>query len=227
MPARYGQIFSGHETLLESHRGYDPGALELARGIAGALGAPFLYSTTTRLLVELNRSLHHRDLFSKITKGLDEQERQWLIQNYYMPYRNRVEKAICDLCGTNRKVLHISVHSFTPVLRGDRRNADIGLLYDPRRKQEQRFCRVWAEQLRSEWPQLRVRMNYPYQGRADGMTTHLRQRFPIRAYAGIELEVNQKHFTSGRSEWNAFKFVVVNSLLRALDRLHRSAHARS
>ena len=221
VPARYTKLFAPYEKELDSHRGYDPGALELARAVASALGAPFLYSTTTRLLIELNRSANHKGLFSKVTNKLDESEQDWLIQNYYMPYQNRVEKAIGDLCGRNRKVLHLSVHSFAPVMKGERRNAEIGLLYDPRRPMEKSFCRAWREVLRNEWPQYRVRMNYPYQGKADGFTTQLRKRFPVKAYAGIEVEVNQKHYQSSRREWNALKFVVVNSLLRTLQEMHK------
>ena len=216
VPARYTKLFAPYERDVNSHRGYDPGALEIARAVSSALGAPFLYSTTTRLLVELNRSANHHGLFSKVTRKLNDDEREWLIQNYYMPYQNRVEKAIGDLYGGNRRVLHLSVHSFAPVLKGERRNADIGLLYDPRRAMEKKFCRRWREVLREEWPQYKVRMNYPYQGKADGFTTQLRKRFPIKAYAGVEVEVNQKHHSGARSEWNAFKFVIVNSLLRTL-----------
>ncbi len=216
VPARYTKLFAPHEKDLNSHRGYDPGALELARAVAGALGAPFLYSTTTRLLIELNRSANHKGLFSKVTNKLDQDEQEWLIQNYYMPYQNRVEKAVCDLCGGNRNVLHLSIHSFAPIMKGERRNADIGLLYDPRRPMEKKFCHAWRDVLREQWGQYRVRMNYPYRGRADGFTTQLRKRFPVKAYAGVEVEMNQKHHRSSRRDWNAFKFVVVNSLLRTL-----------
>ncbi len=216
VPARYAELFAPYQKDLNSHRGYDPGALEIARAIAGALGAPFLYSTTTRLLVELNRSANQHGIFSKVTGKLDESERHWLMQHYYTPYQNRVEKAICDLCGRNRKVLHLAIHSFAPVAKGKRRNADIGLLYDPGRSAEKRLCRTWGDVLREEWSDYKVRMNYPYRGTADGFTKHLRERFPARAYAGVEVEVNQKFYSASRREWNAFKFVVVNSLLRTL-----------
>ena len=38
-----------------------------------------------------------------------------------------------------KQVLHVAVHSFTPVLHGERRNADVGLLYDPARPRERAF----------------------------------------------------------------------------------------
>jgi len=42
VPAAYCAAFAGAEPLLRTHRGWDPGALVLARQMAGALGAPLL-----------------------------------------------------------------------------------------------------------------------------------------------------------------------------------------
>lgn len=216
VPARFQSHFKGHAALLETHRGYDPGALELARSLAGALGAPILYSTTTRLLIELNRSLGHPQLFSECVEALGPEERDWLIQNYYMPYQRRVEKAIESIHARNRRVLHLSVHSFTPVLHKQKRNADIGLLYDPRREREKAFCKRWADALRSEWPAYRVRMNYPYAGRANSLATLFRRRFPLKAYSGIELQFNQKFVENADYDWSALKTTLVNSLIATI-----------
>ena len=57
VPPRYRYLFEGIEHLLDTHEGYDPGALALAETLANTLAAPLVASTTTRLLVELNRSL--------------------------------------------------------------------------------------------------------------------------------------------------------------------------
>ena len=76
IPAKYWPLFRRHRGLLESHRGYDPGALALARDFAAALDAELVYSTTSRLLVELNRSAWHRSLFSEVSRTLPEDERR-------------------------------------------------------------------------------------------------------------------------------------------------------
>ena len=39
IPARYRPLFRRHRAALESHRGYDPGALAVARDIAAAFDA--------------------------------------------------------------------------------------------------------------------------------------------------------------------------------------------
>src|SRR4051794_18522943 len=94
IPARYRPLFKPHRKLLESHRGYDPGALALARDFAEAYGAELVYSTTSRLLVELNRSPNHRQIFSEVTLGVAPAERERLLQQYYWPYRKRVEAQV-------------------------------------------------------------------------------------------------------------------------------------
>ncbi len=108
------------------------------------------------------------------------------------------------------RALHISVHSFTPVLRGVRRSADIGLLYDSRRILEKELVKSWLWTLSLESPH-RVRRNYPYLGRSDGFTTALRRQFPAARYLGIELEINQRLLTSAAQEPFA-RGVVVESL---------------
>ena len=75
IPRRYAKAFAAHRALLDSHRGWDAGALALARQLAKALDAPLIRSETSRLLVDLNRSEHHRALFSAISRALPDEER--------------------------------------------------------------------------------------------------------------------------------------------------------
>src|SRR5690606_21042231 len=104
-------------------------------------------------------------------------ERALVLERYYRPYRGAVEAAVA---GAARRgaVLHVSVHSFTPVLDGDVRRADVGLLFDPRRAGEAACAAAWRDALRIALPRgTVVRRNYPYRGTADGFTTQLRKRF--------------------------------------------------
>src|SRR5688572_4406650 len=167
VPPRYRHLFRRHRAALESHRGYDPGALALARDFAAAFDAELVYSTTSRLLVELNRSPDHRQLFSEVTGALPAPEREALLRRYYYPYREWVEAQVRDAAEAGTRIVHVSSHSFTPVLDGDVRRADIGLLYDPRRRAEVDFCLAWQRELGPGAPKLVVRRNYPYRGYDD------------------------------------------------------------
>jgi predicted N-formylglutamate amidohydrolase len=123
-----------------------------------------------------------------------------------------VEQRVAEATAARRRVIHISAHSFVPVLNGYTRNADIGLLYDPGRPTERALCARWRQSLGARASRLRVRRNYPYRGYADGLTTHLRRRYGRRGYVGVEIEVNQKHVLAGERQWRMLRKVLVQSV---------------
>lgn len=213
VPADCRQFFAGREEELQSHRGFDPGALSLARDLARALEAPLVASTVSRLVVELNRSLGHRQLFSEALRGAPKAFREKILAHHYHPYREQVFTLVAETVAAGRRVVHISSHSFTPVLEGKVRDADIGLLYDPGRPGEVAFCDAWQAALTAFAPRFKVRRNYPYTGKSDGFCTGLRRRFPDEAYVGVELEINQKHFLVRGASWRSLRQEVVRSLL--------------
>lgn len=197
VPLRYAALFRGRAKLLQSHRGWDPGALELARHLARRFRAPLFRGVVTRLLVDLNRSLQSPTLFSEYALRLEEKQRLELLARYWEPYRHAVRHRIEEELHRRRRVLHFSVHSFTPRGRGEHRPTDVGLLHDPARAAEARVCRALRGALQRELPELRIDMNEPYSGVSDGLTTTLRAEFPRSRYLGVEIEVNQR-FPRGR-----------------------------
>jgi len=211
IPRPYAKAFAGHDALLTSHRGWDPGALVLARRFASALNAPLIATTVSRLLIEVNRSLHHRQVFSAVTRVLPESTRRQIADRYYTPHRHRVRQAMQVALRKRGLVLHVSVHTFTPVLDDEVRQADIGLLYDPRRPRESAFCKQWQRTIRALDDSLVVRRNYPYRGSSDGLTTELRRQLGPR-YLGIELEVNQRFPLADPTGWRRLQRLLVQSL---------------
>jgi predicted N-formylglutamate amidohydrolase len=215
VPHAFAALFSGREALLDSHRGWDPGALDLARQMADALRVPLHAATTTRLLVDLNRSIGHRQLFSEFTRALPPARRKDIVDRHYRPHRQAIETDIGRVVASGRRVIHVASHSFTPTLNDVPRRADVAWLYDPRRPGEVAFAQSWMRELARVAPELRLRRNYPYRGRGDGLTAALRRRHPDAAYVGIELEVNQS-FVEQRGPWDRLKAVLIASLKKAL-----------
>jgi predicted N-formylglutamate amidohydrolase len=216
VPSRYRPLFAGFAALLRTHRGYDAGALALARDMSNALGAPLFVSTTSRLLIDLNRSIGHPRLYSDATRGAPAGVRREILATHYLPYRTRVEAHVAGAVARGDRVIHLACHSFTPELDGAVRNAGVGLLYDPARPGEVELCRRWQLRLRERAPGLRVRRNYPYTGRSDGFAGWLRRRFPDEAYLGVELEINQTHVLHGGRQWRALRRTVIETLQSAL-----------
>lgn len=211
MPAEWAGLFAGHEAVLQSHRGWDPGTLVLAEALASRLKAPLLLGKVTRLLVDLNRSRGHPRHFSEFTRRLAAERRSELVERYWQPhwsaYREHIEAAPSGL-------IHLACHSFTPELNGRLRTAEIGLLYDPARTRERRFAQALARSIRTLRPDLRVRMNYPYRGTANGMGQQHRRWFSEARLLTLELEINSGLLAS--PQWFAIRDAVVEACRRSV-----------
>lgn len=213
VPEDYSSLFTGADEILNSHRGWDPGSLELGQLLAEKTDSKLFAHSFTRLFIELNRSIGHPKLFSEFSRSLSKSEKQAIIEKYYQAHRNNVVEAIRQNVSKNRLTIHISVHTFTPVLDEKERNFEIGLLYDPKRKREKDFCQNWRSQLNKILPEFKIRMNQPYKGISDGFTTFLRKTFDENLYLGIELEVNQKLHFEGTDSWKKICSDIAKSVI--------------
>jgi predicted N-formylglutamate amidohydrolase len=217
VPERYRPLFGGMvEHLLPTHRGWDPGALLLAHEMAERFAAPLYFEETTRLLVDLNRSVGNPELHSEASRHLTLQERREILDVYYHPHRQKVDAAVAEAVRAGDRVIHLASHSFTPELNGHVRTADIGMLYDPGRPGEVAFASAWLRALKAADPQLRLRRNYPYLGKSDGVTMALRRKHPPERYVGLELEVNQRYVEAGGPAWAKIRRTLVETLGTAL-----------
>jgi len=222
-PAPFDALFRGRERLLASHRGYDRGALAMGRDLARLLDAPYVAATVSRLVVELNRPPDDPAFFSDIMQRAPARYRALAVRRYALPHRQRIDALVAAALTAGKRVVHLGAHSFTPVRNGIVRDADIGLLYDPRRPFERALCAQWKRALHRLAPHWTVRLNYPYRGSDPGLTTELRKAHPSDAYAGIELEVNQKWPRAGGRRWDEARGIVVASLAAALERVDVTA----
>lgn len=191
IPKQYTSLFSASQNLLNTHAGIDFGALHIAEHLKETLHCELISADTSRLLIDCNRSLFHKQCFSEISQDLPLEERQRIINQYYLPFRQEVTDLIKNHIAQGSQVWHLSIHSFTPVMHDVVRNADIGLLYDPRRIAEKVLAKQWQQEFKKQAPQYRVRRNYPYTGISDGFTSILRKQWPEEDYVGLELESNQ------------------------------------
>ncbi len=194
VPEVYKKYFRDFNDVLSTHRGFDIGALGTAEIISKLIGAPLIGSEVSRLLIDLNRSPGSKNLFSKASRQLSSQEKAKILEKYYFTHHFKVQTHLRESLKKSQRILHIAVHSFTPVWQGSTRNADVGILYDPKSNFEFQFASKLRIYLKSAAPQIRIRMNYPYKGTSDGLTKILRASLGNKKYAGIEIEINQSFF---------------------------------
>jgi N-formylglutamate amidohydrolase len=215
IPAPYRRLFRGQRALLDSHRGYDPGSLVMSKALASAFAAPLVASTVSRLLIDLNRSIGHPQLFSTVTRAAPAQTRAQIVEQHYRPYRMQVERLI-----------------WQAVARGASRDPHfVAQLYRGAGWQGARRRCGFALPPRSAWGGRGVR---PLEGNAGGIgsgtsrTPQLplcrkRRRVNLALacalaqchYVGIELEVNQGIVFAAGRRWTALRRMLIDSLRTA------------
>ena len=218
VPHAYHHLFIDAEDILQTHRGYDTGALSVAKELSDELRAKLFFNEISRLIIDTNRSLNTADLFSEYTSHLKAPAKEHIIEHYYTPYRERLERYILNHLG-RKPLLHLSVHTFTPIMNGVERGVDIGLLFDENNPIEREFCNHWRQLLVEVLPQKNVMLNVPYNGSDDGFTTHMRQK-ATGEYLGIEIEINQKY--AGTNEMKTFVNALIKTIDRAIDLTNKS-----
>ncbi len=175
---------------LDTHWGIDIGAAEVSRQVLAATGGVGVLSQFCRLVCDPNRAPADPTLILprvedhplSFNQGLTAAERQRRIDTFHTPYHQAVEATI-EAHGD--RPLLISMHSFTPVWRGRRRQLDVGVLFED--------CEEASRALAGRLANLDLltQLNEPYSamnGMAYSVTRHGR-RFGLEH---IELEINQR-----------------------------------
>lgn len=104
------------------HIAHDIGALGLAVGLAARLDSPAIASDFSRLVIDPNRGEDDPTLIMQLYDGtiipanrhLDAEARAWRLNALYRPYH----AALAGLAAARPDRAILSVHSFTPCLRG-------------------------------------------------------------------------------------------------------------
>jgi len=181
--------------LLRSHWGYDPGAWNLTRELARRLGAGAIGGRWSRLVIDVNRRVDDPSLVLQtvggtpvsFNAGLDLAEIERRIFAYHAPYHQEVDRWILRRTVRGSRPLLLAVHSFTDVLRGRRREFEIGILYEKHRA----MAHAVGRSLRGAgWS---VRYNQPYSG-MKGMMYAADRHGTHHGLPCLELEVNQALF---------------------------------
>lgn len=186
---------------LRDHIGWDLGAEEVQREIARRLRVPRVASRWSRLLVDCNRAPDNAGLILGESDGVavpgnarvSAAERRRRIRLYHEPYHAAVDAMVAR---TRRRhpdaeVRILSLHSFTPVMNGEKRRLDVGVLFDDHPE----LARRLGSRLRARgW---RVRYNEPYSGLA-GLIYSARRHGESHRVPYVELEINNALLRSRR-----------------------------
>lgn len=156
------------------HIAYDIGARGVALELARLLDAPALLTRFSRLVIDPNRGEDDPTLLMRIYDGTiipgnrhaDAVERERRLEAWHRPYHAAVTTAIDAMEATGIDPFLISIHSYTPQLRGRAlRPWHVGIL----RGNDERLALPLVARLRAEGD-LCVGDNQPYAGELEGDT---------------------------------------------------------
>ncbi len=150
------------------HLAIDIGAGSLTEFIADAVGVTAVVAQYSRLVVDLNRDLMDTSAFLPFGDGILVPGNNGLRQNdkdaradaIYWPYHSAVDEQVERLLAFGTPPAFISIHSFTPVLNGESRPWEIGVLWD----KDESLKQIFIEDFRAEG--FNVGDNEPYSGKA-------------------------------------------------------------
>lgn len=174
-----------------AHIAWDPGALGLARGLSRALDAPLVSAGISRLIYDLNRPPHSPGAMAARSEIYDipgnaaigTAERLRRTELIYLPFHDALHGEIARRIASGNPPVVVTVHSFTPVYFGKRRDVELGVIHDG----DPTFANaVLAEA--SARTGLLCRLNEPYSA-ADGVTHTLRLQATPYGLAHAMLEV--------------------------------------
>ncbi len=215
IPDRYAGLGLSPE-ILNSHIAWDPGARAVAERIGENLGAPLIACEYSRLLFDCNRPPDRADAICEESDninipgnhGLTSAERQRRAEDFYFPFYARIEEA------AKNKSAIVTIHSFTPVYKGKKRDVELGILHDVDSRLADALLEIIANHT-----DLTVKRNEPY-GPADGVTHTLKAHALPDGKLNVMIEIRNDLIADAPSQTTIADMLsrVIADALTALDR---------
>ena len=126
------------EAELKRHIAYDIGAEGVARGLAQLLDAPLILNRFSRLIYDCNRAPEHVSAMPEASevfsipgnKNLTTTQKQQRIDEIYRPFHRALEDVLDRRAARHMPTAVVSIHSFTRIYHGKKREVDLGVLFD-------------------------------------------------------------------------------------------------
>lgn len=185
VPPAYGDLGMAAADFTR-HIAYDIGAATATHRMAALLEAPALLTTYSRLLIDPNRGATDPTLVMRVSDGaivpgnarIDEAEIRRRTARWWQPYRDRIDATLDAMLATGTVPAIVSMHSFTPFMKGVARPWHVGLLWDADQRLAGPLLHALAEEPDLQPAPERIGDNEPYDGALPGdtMETHATRR---------------------------------------------------
>jgi predicted N-formylglutamate amidohydrolase len=190
------------QSELVRHIAWDLGAEQVARRLSRLMDAPLVLQRYSRLAYDCNRPPDAADAMPEISETTDIPGNRNLspaaklarIREIYRPFHGAITDLLDGRAAAGVRSLVVSIHSFTPVYKGERRTVELGILHD----QDARLSR----KLITSFPGVDARLNEPY-GPTDGVLHTLTLHAAPRQLRRVMIEMRNDLIADGRGqdEW--------------------------
>ncbi|KAA2315166.1 N-formylglutamate amidohydrolase [Pseudooceanicola sediminis] len=189
IPASLGGLGLSQADRL-SHAVWDPGALDLATAMSERLHAPLVAGRVSRLVYDCNRPpdvpsampVRSETIDVPGNAALTPAQRAARTDAIYRPFQAALSAVLERHGGAV-----VTVHSFTPLWHGTRRDTEIGLLHDSDARLATAMMTNWSGPLKAE-------LNAPYSA-TDGVTHTLAEHAIPRGRLNVMIEVRNDLLT--------------------------------
>lgn len=210
------------DTEMERHIAWDIGIAGVTRHLSGRLDATAVLQAYSRLVIDCNRNPDWPTAMPEVSeytpipgnRDLTQADRAARIAAIFTPYHDRITALLDARASAGRRTVLVAMHSFTPSFKGERRDMQVGVLYN----KDLRMAGIMLDLLRAEGD-LVVGDNAPY-----AITEASDYGIPVhgakRGLSHVEIEIRQDLIEdeSGQRAW-AERFARL--LPQAVDRLRR------
>ena len=206
IPRRLGQL-GLPASELGRHIAWDIGIAGVTERLAQMLDATAVLQSYSRLVIDCNRQPHWQSAVPTVSEltvipgnhGISPAERTAREREIFRPYHDAITQSLDRRDDAGRPTVLVAMHSFTPVFKGERRDMEVGVLYN----RDARLARIMLDLLRAEGD-LVVGDNAPYAiTEASDYTVPFHGERRGLAHAEIEIRQDLIGDDAGQTQWAA------------------------
>jgi len=198
LPKRLGSL-GLPASELERHIAWDLGAEQVARRLSRLTDAPLVLQRYSRLAYDCNRPPDAADAMPEISEtttipgntNLSPADKLARIGDIYRPFHAAVAELLDRRAAAGVRSRVVSIHSFTPVYKGEQRAVELGILFDRDRSLPERLMPCFAT--------VDARYNEPY-GPRDGVLHTLNLHAAPRGLAHAMIEIRNDFLSDDRGQ---------------------------
>lgn len=205
LPQEFGDLGLPEE-VIESHAGWDIGALGCARSLSQITDSPLIFPAVSRLVIDCNRHVDHPELIVESTEfgsvprnvHVSPDDRRERIRRVHQPFHREIEDLVRTRTRSGQLRAVVSLHSFTPCHAGVSRPWHVGILY--------RSCEAWAHSIRAHFEKVsdgNIGLNVPYSALSDGVFYSLDRHAESQSIPCLMIELRNDLlcYGAGQGEW--------------------------